>query len=134
MVGLRRLTGFALGVLLVALAWPARAARQGSVPDHPRQPPGLSGAMTWRPIGPFRGGRTKALAGVPGHPATLYIGVCNGGVWKSMDYGRTWIPIFDDQPTGMRCFHRTDASCTTTCRRQTVRSGPSASVIWFAGR
>src|SRR5205823_26897 len=56
--------------------------------------------MRWRQIGPFRGGRTVAAVGVPGHPTVLYIGVNNGGVWRSRDYGRTWTPIFDDQPTG----------------------------------
>jgi len=56
--------------------------------------------MRWRNIGPFRGGRTRAVAGVPRQPNVFYIGVCNGGVWKSIDYGRTWKPIFDDQPTG----------------------------------
>ena len=45
--------------------------------------------MHWRGIGPFRGGRTKAAAGVPSQPNVFYIGVCNGGVWKSDDYGRT---------------------------------------------
>jgi len=59
----------------------------------------LSG-MRWRSIGPFRGGRTRAAAGVPSQPNVFYVGVCNGGVWKSTDYGRTWVPIFDDQPTG----------------------------------
>jgi photosystem II stability/assembly factor-like uncharacterized protein len=57
-------------------------------------------ALHWRLIGPFRGGRTVAAVGVPGHPAVFYIGVNNGGVWKSTDYGRVWTPIFDGQPTG----------------------------------
>ena len=56
--------------------------------------------MRWRNIGPYRGGRTRALSGVPSQPNVFYIGVVNGGVWKSTDYGRTWQPIFDDQPTG----------------------------------
>src|SRR5207237_2195230 len=57
-------------------------------------------SLHWRGIGPYRGGRTKAAAGVPGQPNVFYIGVVNGGVWKTDDYGRTWVPIFDSQPTG----------------------------------
>ena len=57
-------------------------------------------AMQWRMIGPHRGGRTVGAVGVPQQPNTFYIGVNNGGVWKTTDYGRTWFPIFDDQPTG----------------------------------
>jgi photosystem II stability/assembly factor-like uncharacterized protein len=55
--------------------------------------------MRWRMIGPFRGGRTRAVAGVPNQPNLFYIGVVNGGVWKSDDYGRTWTPIFDQEPS-----------------------------------
>ncbi len=60
----------------------------------------LFGEMRWRSVGPYRGGRTKAVAGVPGQPNVFYVGVCNGGVWKTTDYGRTWTPIFDSEPTG----------------------------------
>ena len=56
--------------------------------------------MRWRMIGPFRASRTKAGTGVPSQPNLFYIGVVNGGVWKTTDYGRTWDPIFDAQGTG----------------------------------
>jgi photosystem II stability/assembly factor-like uncharacterized protein len=56
--------------------------------------------MQWRCIGPHRGGRTVGAVGVPSQPNVFYIGVNNGGVWKTTDFGRTWKPIFDDQPIG----------------------------------
>src|SRR5947209_7810415 len=62
--------------------------------------PKLFQELRWRSVGPHRGGRTKSAAGVASQPNVFYIGACNGGVWKSTDYGRTWNPIFDDQPTG----------------------------------
>jgi len=56
--------------------------------------------MHWRSIGPPRAGRARALTGVPGQPNVFYIGFDNGGVWRSTDFGSTWAPLFDNQPTG----------------------------------
>ncbi len=54
--------------------------------------------LQWRLIGPFRGGRAIAVSGVPGDPNTFYFGAVGGGVWKSTNVGRTWVPVFDSQP------------------------------------
>ncbi len=56
--------------------------------------------MQWRSISPYRGGRTVGAAGVPQQPNIFYIGVNNGGVWKTTDYGRTWQSIFEKESTG----------------------------------
>lgn len=56
--------------------------------------------LKWRNIGPHRGGRTVGATGVVQQPNVFYIGVNNGGVWKTTDYGRTWNPIFDEQYSG----------------------------------
>ena len=56
--------------------------------------------LQWRMIGPFRGGRALAVTGVPGQPEHFYFGSVDGGVWESLNAGRTWDPIFDGQPVG----------------------------------
>jgi photosystem II stability/assembly factor-like uncharacterized protein len=61
---------------------------------------GDSNQLHWRAIGPTRAGRARALAGVPSQPNVFYAGFDNGGVWRSTDYGSTWVPLFDSQPTG----------------------------------
>ena len=63
-------------------------------------PPQLMSGLKWRLIGPFRGGRVVAVAGVPGDSRTFYFGSVNGGIWKTTDAGTVWRPIFDNQPVG----------------------------------
>jgi photosystem II stability/assembly factor-like uncharacterized protein len=52
-------------------------------------------ALEWRSIGPYRGGRSAAVTGVPGRPNLFYFGSVGGGVWKTTDAGNTWANISD---------------------------------------
>ncbi|HEY2804929.1 MAG TPA: hypothetical protein VGI92_03635 [Gemmatimonadales bacterium] len=91
-LALNRLHSSLLVVAALALRFPLSL--------HAQQiDPRMYGQLRWRMIGPFRGGRTVAAVGVPGQANTFYIGVNNGGVWKTTDAGRVWTPIFDDEPT-----------------------------------
>ncbi len=80
-----------LAVLLMAASSAAVAAETNLA--------AITQDMNWRLVGPFRGGRTRAITGVPGRPHAILAGAVNGGVWRSDDDGRTWTPIFDSQPT-----------------------------------
>jgi photosystem II stability/assembly factor-like uncharacterized protein len=71
----------------------------GQVAAQPLNPD-LFRSLRWRNIGPYRGGRVRAISGVPSQPNVFYMAQVNGGVWKTTDFGRTWNAIFDDQPTG----------------------------------
>jgi photosystem II stability/assembly factor-like uncharacterized protein len=52
-------------------------------------------SLRWREIGPYRGGRSDAVTGIPGDRSTYYFGATGGGVWKTVDAGRSWRPVAD---------------------------------------
>ena len=93
-----------IGALLI-IATARYSAAQSSSPKQPdTSAPAFSqesfSEIRWRCIGPFRAGRTVAISGVPHQPNVFYMAPVNGGVWKTTDFGNTWSPFFDDQPTG----------------------------------
>ena len=52
--------------------------------------------LDWRDVGPMRGGRSYAVSGNAAEPDTFYMGSVGGGLWKTVDAGRTWQSIADD--------------------------------------
>jgi photosystem II stability/assembly factor-like uncharacterized protein len=87
----------AMGVLLFTSAVASAATRPASPPPAPSAAePALAG-LEWRNIGPSRGGRVVAVAGVPGQPNVYYFGGTGGGVWKTTDAGGNWTPVTDGQ-------------------------------------
>ena len=87
-MSLKRMTGF---VLLAACA--LFAARSVAADQYSES---LYSGLKYRNIGPFRGGRVLAVAGVPG-TSTFYFGAVSGGVWKTTNAGMSWTPLTDKE-------------------------------------
>ncbi|MGX1928232.1 WD40/YVTN/BNR-like repeat-containing protein [Flagellimonas sp. 2504JD4-2] len=86
------------GVLLVALCLfviPIQSQRKKKTQTAPEYPEELYSSLEYRLVGPFRGGRSAAVTGVPGKPNLFYFGATGGGVWKTTNGGRSWENISD---------------------------------------
>jgi len=87
-------------VLMAALAAGICVSAVHGQGKTPPTVPSLYQELRYRVIGPHRASRTVGAVGIPTQPNVFFMGVNNGGVWKTDDYGRTWTPIFDEAPTG----------------------------------
>jgi len=84
--------------LRMGIAGTLLAAAVGAAPEaEPAKPSGPYDALAYRFIGP-PGNRVSAVVGVAGDPNVYYVGAASGGVWKSIDAGTHWKPVFDEQP------------------------------------
>lgn len=75
----------------IGIALLVGTSRAGAQPVDPR----VLASLTWRNVGPFRGGRVAAVSGAIGRPGTFYAGLPGGGVWKTTSAGQVWYPVFD---------------------------------------
>src|ERR1041385_4691766 len=91
------LTG-TVGASSILIPGLTRSLRPSPPLPLPPLPLDTDSGLAWRLLGPFRGGRVDAVTGIPGRPHEFYFGAVNGGVWKTIDGGRVWKPVFDSQP------------------------------------
>src|SRR5690348_16299088 len=82
-----------LVAILLGLGLPAAWADKPLAPTATGDP--ALQALQWRLIGPFRGGRVDAVAGIPGDRGVFYMGAADGGVWKTTDAGHHWTNVSD---------------------------------------
>src|SRR5678810_650706 len=82
--------------LTLVLFLSATHAQNGTPP----KPPDLLKALQYRRIGPYRGGRSAAVTGVPSQPFVFYYGATGGGVWKTTDGGINWESVSDNSVFG----------------------------------
>src|SRR5687768_3931968 len=98
-------------VPFAALCASMRAGAHAQAQNAPRQcvtgqpfmasvDPALFRGLSYRSVGPSRGGRVTTVTGVPSQPRTFYMGVASGGLFKTTDNGVTWTPITEQVPVG----------------------------------
>ena len=92
---MERFVAVALALAFAATPLAGRAADSASLRQR------LMGKLHWRSIGPYIGGRSVAVAGVPSTPNLFYMGGVEGGVWKSTNYGLSWTNITDGKIPGI---------------------------------
>ena len=92
---MRRALLAAVASLPFALGSPA-SAQAPVPPGNPTVDPSLLEALEYRMVGPYRGGRSSAVWGVPDDPSAFFMGTTGGGMWRTEDYGVTWNPVSDD--------------------------------------
>jgi len=95
-MSIARFTAPAVCAVLSTLGVSAQSAeRPAADPANEIISPRLFEHLSYRCVGPTRGGRVTAVAGVLQEEGTFYMGACGGGVWKTTDYGRSWQNVSD---------------------------------------
>ena len=92
---------FPIVVVITGSFAPVSEALDKSAADeksYPQIDQSLYSSLKWRLVGPFRGGRALAVTGVAGEPNLFYFGAVAGGIWKTVDGGQNWAPLFQNEP------------------------------------